>query len=437
MSPKQQGSYLRLLVNSGIAHSQWASVKDAERILKIPKGRLYRSFNGVGKAVDTCLAAVTDYLKLREIPLPDPDNTGPPEEEVSSETAASLYLLGKKRQLWDSMTSCAARLDLSRDTVSKLINDPAAFQETPRSRVYYQHQLQKLVAVTRSPKARKLPKQNFKDLYEKGVEQGTWKGVGECASATGIDRGTVSKNLKRDPKKYCKTERSRKMYERACHKLAMLVNDSPAEEKQPVRRPILSPSPTSVPSHLAVESAAPAPAGVAMNVQQAIHVLATSLIEQVSLSLRDEVKQAVHEALPQQPPTQNGEAPQGVVPSSWVDDVIAGRKEFEGQHLENVRFVLTTPPFQKLLARYSGEEVADTKGMIERVIIPAAMEVRRRLNNSSQTTGSHAAEVRDLASAINALVRELVLLIRAAEQHRECNLSESYGLYLEGLETLI
>lgn len=238
----------------------------------------------------------------------------------------------------------------------------------------------------------------LKAMYWKGIALGLWTNIAEASSALGVNRSSLIKYLEMKGIESTTSSREQEFFRALERKLRAKTGKKPVKkEKRTEAKEVIGVAPTASPD--------------ASGIAQAVLTIVTMIADQVAAKLRTNPQGT--EVLPSPP----NEEP--VVASDWLDEVFSGRMELRGQSLPGVRFVLTAPPFVRLLKGMSDPERIDTQELTK-VIRLAVGELRRRLTLSAQTESAQEREL-DLA----ALSRELDELMIAITQAGDADICAS------------
>jgi hypothetical protein len=297
------------------------------------------------------------------------------------------YRLGIERGLWTSQNACARCINVAPSTFRLHVAGEGRESDSNET-------LRKVNdALSHAPKEEDIPP--LKALYYKGIALELWATIAEASNALGINRCSLTKYLDMSGIDSCSTVRERGFYQGLEKKLRAKVRQAQSkhvdqpEERKPVQAPA-SPAPTT---------------DTSLHMAQAMQMMVIMLAERIAQVLLE--KGIERKDMPK-------EVPQSTFPaadSNWLDEVYAGRKELQGQSLPGVRFVLTAPPFAKLLKGMTSEERTDTKDLTKAIRL-AIVELRRRLTLSAQTENATERE-RDLA-VFGRELDELVIAITQA-----------------------
>lgn len=316
-----------------------------------------------------------------------------------------MYRRGVTSGAWKNREECARKVGIKPFQIKHLLNAESTDDKVSDA-------MQKMSAHMKTNQNHESDSNtgppSFMSLFKKGRKMGLWRSSASCAKAIGIARGTLrgylNGNVRQSP--YAQT-----IYGKNLKKILSLV------EKSPKGKPKAMPAPQPACDSVPVSSSDP--------LLSAIDTLANAIAQKVADQVGQRLAEtsACRESIP---------APEGVVTSNWVDDVIAGRRELSNQSLPNVRFVLTGKVFYKLLTSVTKEENDDTKELITRVLIPAITELRRRLTVCTQINADRSERSR----YVKALGKELDELVIAIQQSRDVVLTGTALEYEEKRQKL-
>jgi len=389
----QAAQQLREAIRRGKIEGLWTGAEDAGRVIGENPHRVKHAVTG-----DAADATIMDITKKVEQRLPQEDTKGKPS------SFHNYYELGCKRGLWGTYSECGKAIGLSQGTVSKYAQksfEPGSNKAT----TMYNQALERIRSQVEGRV--ETPSLSFREYFLAGREAGLWKGFSDCAKAIEHHSDTVSKYSKEGfaPTSAVGTTK----YNQAVDKIRTRVE---AKRRRSAKRPkeettALQEAPP--PQALPPPEAQSLEAEAVAKVMEGLTTLFSHSAQHVLEGMRPTITKMVQEALADQ-----GTRSVDVIDSTWVDDVVAGRKELAGQNLPGVRFALTKETFRTLLTQYTRQEDADTSGLIMEVIIPAITELRRRL-----TLGTQMEDLDERMKHVQALGREIDELSLAIRHSRD------------------
>lgn len=344
-------------------------------------------------------------------PAVPPEEVAPYVQELND-----LVAQGKERGIWASKASCARTIGLAERAFRGMTLGERTGKKYVRDIVRRVRDIvEGRVKPITSEKSKATETQtDFDRYYELGIQQGKWMSMSECSKVLSLNRRTV--RMFRDTSlDAIPVTRTRNLHSAAMGKMRKIFTEEKINKENERRREASHPAVLSTPTVRASAGQTDLAMLIAQPTIERIDALDATLKAQFATLLQ---------AVPARP-QQNVDLPHGVAPSSWVDDVVAGRLEFKDQKLPNVRFILTKETIRTLLTKFRKEEISDTNGLAE-VIADATAELRRRLTLIPQQKESddHADAIRELVPHLSRVIRELVALAITVEEVRECEVEK-------------
>ena len=298
--------------------------------------------------------------------------------------------------------------------------------------------------------------QSFRDLYCEGVRLGQWRDYLNCAGKTGIPQRNIGKFSSPTPLGSDAHPRERQTYEQACDKIRRFLRPTRSEHEEPSAdhqnngEPRRSRRSTRRQEAAAVPEVPPATTREEImdrTPTQSTGSAATPPVSMMPLLLKwlsmglelfgESVAGSVVAQLVDKLPAQVGQLgtsgsmqpPQGIVPSNWLDELIAGKLEIEGQRTEDIRFILFRPPFYQLPTSFTEEELKRVAQFAD-MLCKLHEEYRRLLQLLAQTRNvGHAATI--IGAANKRLIQQEVATVTMQVQYRECDLNETAVQYIK------
>ena len=341
-----------------------------------------------------------------------------PDQSAAVRELNELFEQGGERGLWEkNKADFGRKIGYERRKISALMHgnqsddEVQSAVEVARRVVKSGEVIESTTPGETSMEGAETAKTEFDTHYEQGRSAGLWSNVQSCSEALGINRSTITKYRNTAPDTLCATPKGKTTYDRTMRKIKSFVRRRKNSQQNEARKQPLSDSATPE----AEQAGSPSSDLAALISHPAI-----ARIDDLEQRLPELLQAAVAQLDNKTPAT-----PEGIIPSQWAEQVLSGHLEIVDQKIGNTRFVVTQETLRKLLAKYSKDQLSDTKGYAD-VLANGAAELRRRLSNVPQL-----AEERDRANAAQALVsdlsrviREFVALAITIEEMRECDVDK-------------
>ncbi|TSC57734.1 MAG: hypothetical protein Greene041619_979 [Candidatus Peregrinibacteria bacterium Greene0416_19] len=367
-----------------------------------------------------------------------------------------LFQLGLQKEIWKYKNDCASACSIPEEHFQRHLRGQGGVANIKSSVTKLDEALRALdvdpeAAVhTTSPPGEDA---TFRDWFFYGMtfEPKLWKDAKTCAAKVGLSQGTIQKYLRPDAHEALNTPKSQTMYAKALDKIQAVVGRQDAKRakhgsERPARghRAQTAAVPVEPQANLrpavpeaATEAAVPVGSQPALtDIVSALMTFVDALGQQCKDFFDDRFMDRLADRVVQKLSQSSGPAasiPAGIVPSNWIDEVIAGRMELLGPTMPNLRFVLTALVFQKLTTEHTGEERKDTIAL-GKIIVDALREYRRRLVNSAHmedTDGARSPDVKAFASTNRAIVAQAKALEADVLSYRRADLTQRQVEYLE------
>ena len=313
---------------------------------------------------------------------------------------------GTEQGRWFSKEQCGNVLGVKAKRLRRLANG----ESTDQAVLQISNQIRTLLETPQPEQEKSDPNKpkEFDALFSEGQRLGLWNNFSECSRAVLMSRCSFQKLRQANPDTL--SLREKKFLEKILKKMRDLIDARRAGPE------VATPSPPSSPdarpeSNVVIER-----------------------IDRLEATMRSLLpgdpgkEQRIDRTAPSEDPS---------VPSSWLQDVVAGRREIAGQGIPGVRFVLTNRPIARLLTSFRKEEVTDTVQLTETITL-AITELRRRLTLIPQLgkAEDRAESIKPLVPALTSLIKELVALAITTNEAREIDVNKAViraALHFESL----
>ena len=277
----------------------------------------------------------------------------PKNESAHVRQLIELFDQGKEQARWTDRSDCARSIGIPPEEFRCALNGYRSDKKVIETIAFVRQAVAaNTISVSATPPvhAHKEESNEMFQLFERGVEQGLWKGKSDCARIIGTTRSKLCRYIQEPGL------RTLDGFQRVLRKLRKGATEG-------VRAPSEHPM-----------SQKTVPAGSFGKGFAAFQELIRTLVQEELQSKR--AGSPASSDIADTPP-------EGVVKSTWASEVIAGRMELAGQSVPGVRFALTAPPFKEIMNRFTSEELQDTKEFIQIMCI-GLIELLRRFTIASQ-----------------------------------------------------
>lgn len=352
-------------------------------------------------------------------------NSPVPEQSTTLITEMNQLLLeGASKGLWKpTKASCSDVIGMKRRDLGRLLAG-----ERPDSEVIPVLQSMRDVVSGRTiPKSAEEnvegPETEFEKCYQIGLQEKLWQNMGDCAEALELSAETISKYRKTSAKTLSSSSKSgESIYKKTMGKMKMYLHKRKIVPSTRGIQPSMHGGQSSQTKAQASSSLPPSvrqsDATPPTDLASMISHPAIQRIDELEMKLPELIQAALAHAGKLSQST-----PETVVPSNWPDEVVAGTMEIKGQQKGDIRFVVTSETFHKLLTRpLSKEEVQDTKKLAT-ISSDVDTELRRRLEGLFQMEESpkRTEAIVALIPVLSERIRQAIALAITIEKIQECD----------------
>lgn len=369
-------------------------------------------------------------------PLSSAQSQESSELSPAAQTLNQLFEEGAGKGLWEegNMSDFARAIDVPRRKINGLLRGKRVGESTLSAvlevarRVIETGQRIERADPPEDPPANtegiKRESTEFDRYYLMGIEAGLWSSARTCAEALGLGRKIIGKYRITSPDEIRKTPKGKGFFDRIMRKIKSHLRRNGVDIKN------AGTGTDSQPSKRGEETGTPTPPGQSETPRKSgDQIDLAALMSHPAIARIDDLEERLT-ALIQEALAQSGSdtpsVPEGVVPSEWADEVVAGRTEILDQRRDNMRFLVTADTFRKLLAQpLSSEETDDTRSLAE-VSANADVELRRRLEilHQMEESPERSEAIKALVPALSERVRQAVALAITINKVRECDVDK-------------